>query len=564
LGIGRSLKYLFMSFKSISLFLLFSFFLLIIVMFILNQTVQSAEWQWSSTIRNAKDNPGKSRAYLWIPPDCKQLKGVVFAQHNMEEVMILENTKFRKALEKLCLAEIWCAPAFDLFFNFDQGAGDTFNGIMEALANASGYSELKYVPVVYMGHSAAASAPYYFAAWNPKRTLAAISVSGQWPYVRNVACPDVRGDRTIDYIPSLESMGEYEAANIWSGEGLKERQQHPLMPLSMLACPAEGHFATSDKKGEYLAFYIKKAMQYRLPEKVFMDKPTPLNPVDPTRTGWLKDKWRINQAPDPATVSAYKGNAAEAFWFFDEEHVQATCKYEASFRGLKPQLVGIVQQGKMLPQNNTHLQVHPKFLPEDDGISFTLNGAFYDTVVAGSPRLPVWTGLPVGSAIGHAAGNEPISVDKICGPFIKIGSDKFVLHLDKSAIVKNNQMELVFVVTHQGDDQYKPAVQQASMMVPAQNIEGREQIITFPEIPDQKTGSKPVELHATSSAGVPVFYDVQDGPAVITGDKLTLTHIPLRAKYPVKVTVIAWQYGRSVEPKLKSALPVERIFYVMK
>jgi hypothetical protein len=555
-----------MSFKSIFVPWRFSSSFLLFFVFILNQTVQAAEWQWSSTILNAKDNPGKLRAYLWIPPDCKQLKGVVFAQHNMEEIMIFENPKFRKALGELGLAEVWCAPAFDLFFNFHRGAGDTFNGIMEDLAIASGYSELKYIPVVYMGHSAAASAPYYFAAWNPERTLAAISVSGQWPYVRNTVCPDIWGDRTIDYIPSLETMGEFEAANSWSSEGLKERRQHPLMPLSMLACPAEGHFAASDKKVEYLAFYIKKAMQYRLPEKVFMDKPTPLNPIDPVRTGWLMDKWRINQVPvaEPAPVSEYKGNAAEAFWFFDEEHVQATCKYEASFRGYNPQLVGIVQQGKMLPQNNTHLQVHPKFLPEDDGISFTLTGAFYDTVVSGSPRLPVWAGLPVGSAIGHAQGQKPVSVDKICGPFIKTGPDKFILHFDKSAIVKNNQMELVFVVTNPGDDQYKPAVQQASMMVPTQNSEGQEQIITFPEIPNQKAGSKPVELHATSSANAPVFYDILDGPAVITGNKLTLTPIPVRAKYPMKVTVIAWQYGRSVEPKLKSALSVERIFYVVK
>lgn len=41
------------------------------------------------------------------------------------------------------------------------------------------YIELKYTPVVGIGHSAAASWPYYFGAWNPERTLACISVSGQ-------------------------------------------------------------------------------------------------------------------------------------------------------------------------------------------------------------------------------------------------------------------------------------------------------------------------------------------------------------------------------------------------
>jgi hypothetical protein len=30
----------------------------------------------------------------------------------------------------------------------------------------------------------------------------------------------------------------------------------------------------------------------------------------------------------------------------------------------------------------------------------------------------------------------------------------------------------------------------------------------------------------------------------------------------VKVTVVAWQWGRSIEPKLKTAEPVERMFHL--
>ncbi len=172
-----------------------------------------------------------ARAFLWIPPNCQKIRGVVLAQHNMEEISILENPKFRRALAELGLAEIWCNPRFDHLFRFNQGAGETFKEMMEDLAKESGYDELKYVPVIGIGHSAAASWPYYFAAWNPERTLAAISVSGQWPYFRSqVFAPDIWGDRNIDFIPSLETMGEYEAANTWSTEGLKQRQQHPFMP----------------------------------------------------------------------------------------------------------------------------------------------------------------------------------------------------------------------------------------------------------------------------------------------------------------------------------------------
>jgi hypothetical protein len=50
-------------------------------------------------------------------------------------------------------------------------------------------------------------------------------------------------------------MGEYEAANTWSAAGLKDRKEHPLTPLSMLANPAQGHFAVTGQKIDYLGLY---------------------------------------------------------------------------------------------------------------------------------------------------------------------------------------------------------------------------------------------------------------------------------------------------------------------
>jgi hypothetical protein len=61
---------------------------------------------------------------------------------------------------------------------------------------------------------------------------------------------------------------------------------------------------------------------------------------------------------------------------------------------------------------------------------------------------------------------------------------------------------------------------------------------------------------------VPVYYYVREGPAEVDGDVLKFTKIPLRAKFPVKVTVVAWQYGRSIEPKLKTVEPVTREFAI--
>jgi hypothetical protein len=531
-------------------------------------TVPAAEWQWSVAVRNARTNSIASpRAFLWIPANCERLRGVVLAQHNMEEISILEHPRFRAALSKLNFAEIWVAPPYDPQFRFNEGAGETFNGMMADLATDSGYSELNFVPVVGLGHSAAASWPYYFAAWNPERTLAAISTSGQWPYFRNpVFAPDIWGDRNIDFIPSLETMGEYESAKTWSGEGLKERQEHPRMPLSMLACPGEGHFASSDAKAEFLAFYIRKAAEYRVPKDWRAVAAPMLIPIDPTKTGWLADKWRQDQASTAFTapVGRYQGDPKEAFWFFDEETARAVEKYQAQHRGKKPQLVGFVQNGKLVEQRNTHQQVNLNFQPGADGLTFKLTGAFYETVPGGSPRPSGWTGLTNGSPLDHARVGS-IVIERICGPFVKLGDDTFVLRFDRAGFGDGKRgCELWFAARHRGDSEFKPAVQQAQMVVPARNNEGAEQRIDFPALPDQKAKAKSLKLSATSDAGSKVCYYIREGPAEISGDTIRFTPIPPRATYPVKVTVVAWQYGSSSKPKLKTAESVERVFHLVK
>lgn len=541
-------------------------FLPVLILLAAVVSARPAEWQWSVEVKSEKPENGPARAWLWIPPGCERLRGVVVAQHNMEEISILENPKFRAALAEMNFAEIWVAPFFDHEFRFNAGAGETFDSMAGALADESGYAELKFAPVVPMGHSAAASWPYYFAAWNPGRTLAALSVSGQWPYFRDKNfAPDIWAGRTIDFVPCLESMGEYESANDWSREGLWERQQHPKLPLSMLANPGQGHFASSDAKVEFLALYLKKAVQYRVPKNWDATSPPKLIPIDPAKTGWLADKWRRDQPPTApaAPVGEYQGDPKQAFWFFDEELARATEKYEAAFRGLKPQLVGYLQDGKMIPQKDSHLQVDLKFEPAADGVTFKLAGAFYDAVPSGSPRLPGWTGLPTNSPLGHARGGA-ISIDRICGPFEKIAPDTFAVRFQKETLQVTNARayELVFAATHPGDADYKAAVQQAHMFVAARNTQGVEQHILFPTIPDQKPGAKSFTLGAKSDASVPVSYFVREGPAEIDGDILKFTPVPPRAKFPVKVTVVAWQYGRSIEPKLKSAEPVERTFYL--
>lgn len=84
--------------------------------------------------------------------------------------------------------------------------------------------------------------------------------------------------------------------------------------------------------------------------------------------------------------------------------------------------------------------------------------------------------------------------------------------------------------------------------------------IYFPGIGDVKAGVESVTLRATSDCGLPVYYYVKEGPAEIDGTNSVFTPIPPRSKYPLKVTVVAWQYG--LAGKVQTAEPIERSFFI--
>lgn len=58
---------------------------------------QTGIWQWSVPVHNFSTHPKnpESRAYLWIPGQCEQVKAILVAQHNMEEISILVFNKKR-------------------------------------------------------------------------------------------------------------------------------------------------------------------------------------------------------------------------------------------------------------------------------------------------------------------------------------------------------------------------------------------------------------------------------------------------------------------------------------
>lgn len=526
----------------------------------------AADWQWSVP-------QAGGRAFLWVPPDCVRVRAVVVGQNNLLEEGILEHATMRRTLAGLGIAEVFVAPPFDNVFQFDRGAGERYDAMMHALADESGYAELAFAPAIPIGHSACASYPWNFAAWNPAKTLAILSVKGDAPQTDLTGSgrpnPDW-GSRSIDGVPGLMVMSEAEWWDARLAPLLAFRAAHRAAPLALLADVGRSHFDASDALVECLALFVRKAAAARLPAEAPFDAPVALRPVDPA-SGWLVDRWRDDKPPQaPAAPAANdRGDRTEALWCFDEEMARATEAYYARMRGKKTQQVDFVQDGRFVPVSTSHAGVELAFQPLDDGVSFRL-GADFIAPLSPKPPLaakdqppPSTVVTPVAAAAGaHAAG--PVRISRITGPVVQVGDDTWRIALDRIASTADRRSADIWLLAESpGDKTFKGATQQATLHVPV-NRTGADQRIAFDAIPDQRAGATSLVLRARSSAGpgARVDFYVREGPAEISGDTLRFAAIPPRAKYPIEVTVVAWQFGRATEPKLKAAAPVERTFFI--
>ncbi len=545
-------------------------------------SAHGAVYQWSAPIDEAispetKDHP---RAFLWIPEICQRVRAVVIADQNMQEEQIFQDPDFRKTLTDLGFAEIWIAPAMGTdSFRFDKGEGAILEKLLKTLASQSGYGEIEFAPLVPTGHSATAGWGWDVAAWNPKRVLCVLSISGQWPYFGS----KYWGDRSVDEVPGLTTKGEFEIqGNLESGwyAGLKGDfyQKHPDAAFTQVVEPGDGHFSASKEKIALIGMYLRKAAQYRLSAGDVSSGPVKLVPMDAEMDGWRYEVWHLNAPPSAAAgpVSKYNGKKDRSFWAFDEEMAKAIENFQSAFRGQPNVLIGYRQREGLSPPRPDHAMVHLQFQPIDDGMTFKLSGGFWDKVPQTADDKPSeWDGW-LSEGVKLVVQNDPIDhpqnesdkmrISPICGPVLQKDLDTFVIRFDRVGF--NNpkrSSDMWFFLTYPGDGKYKKMVQQAELRFPLTNTKGKPQEIDFPKIPDQPAAHSavPIKLQATSSARIPVYYYVREGPAEVDDHgTLTLTRIPPRSKYPILVTVVAWQWGRSTAPLIQSAKPVEQTFRI--
>lgn len=514
----------------------------------------SAEWQWSLSLEGHISNETKSNptAFLWIPEDCNQVRAIVFSQQNMCEETLFEHAAFRKTMSELGFAVVWVSPGIDYRWNTATGSQDVFDNMLEDLADVSGYTEIKHVPIVPLGHSAMATFPWNFAAWNPARTLAVVSYKGDAPRTNltGYGTENLEWGRTrnIDGIPGLMIEGEYEWWEARVNPALAFRMMYPESCISFLCDRGQGHFDVSDKVVDYISLFLRKAAKYRLPENQSLDKPVALTKINP-KDGWLAGRWDANvqKREKAAPFSQYKGNERDAFWYFDQQIAEATESYYKESPGKELRYIGFVVKGKLLPfATASHAQY--TMTPElQKDLTFNIAAVFTDS----SHNQPSTT----------SSLKEKIRISKINGPVKQLDDTTFVLDFYRTGMNNPRRTGDIWLLAHsEEDDLFKSTVQQINIRIPYPLNEGERQYILFPGLSDVRRGTEQVVLNATSDKGLGVSYYVKEGPARIEGNKLVFTKLPPRAKLPVKVTVVAWQYG--LKDSVQSASPVERSFYI--
>jgi hypothetical protein len=494
---------------------------------------------------------GARRAYLWVPPECKQVRGAVVAMANLLERTWLEDPLIREAATAECLAEVWIGPppegaAAEFTAELKPGTEAALQKVFHDLALESGYPEIEQAPLIAMGQGDSGPLAWNIANWDAARTIAVIPIkTAPLPALRFAGVP------LCYVVGETNEWPQYHDGRLIDREGLWPMVRESALALrdasdanlvSVVIDAGGGSIDWSEKQARFVALFIRKACRYRLPA----EGSHRLQAIDP-RSGWLMDAAGVEPAKFPAApYTKYRGDRKQAYWFFDAETAHAAELFAGDRKTRQPQMLTFVQDRKPLPVSQGAATL--RFEPENDGITFRVAGVF----MAEMPKELVGGGAP----LGHAPG--PIAFRLIAGPAVQLGHDRFRLQFNRGDVGGTVWIE----AEHPGDERYRHAVQPAQLTIPARLTQGKAQTITFPKILNQRVGEDSIELRATSDSKLPVEYYVVSGPAEVEGHNLRITAIPVRSRYPVKVTVVAYQWGRTEGPIYQSATPVELTFQI--
>lgn len=509
-----------------------------------NQVFQFVQQE---TFAYAEDNTVTAAAYLWIPDHCQRLRGLLILGQNVTEHTLVGHPAIRAVCAANDLGIIWSTPSFFSTKNKNYGKTVAFlQHLLAGLAESSGYAEVASVPWLPMGESGHLLMVDQLLDEVPQRCIAGIYVKNAHYFCQNRETPVLVAvgtaqewdqDKT-DIRTRWNDLSFYDAI-------LKERAAHPHWPVSLLIEGGSGHFDCTESMASYFADYIAAAVRARVPA----DLSQGLMPVD-DHNGLVAGLPLPEHRPcRPVALEKADLTQRALPWFFNETLANAAYAAAAiNWKAATQVPVFLDPRGLPVPMTFRGITNPVPFETGDDGVSFELKGSLLPSI----PESFAAAGQPLARAPGTP------TVEWICGPVASLGEGRFRIALDRTW----PKSPICVALRHAGTQEIRDAVQPGYLSLKP-NTGGSAQSITFAEIPDQMMGTTSIHLTATADSGMPVQFFVVAGPAIVKSNFVTFTPIPPRTRLPLKVTITAWQWGRSVEPRVRTAAPVTRSFFII-
>ena len=98
---------------------------------------------------------GGRHAFLWVPPQCRRVRGLIFAAENALELNWMEDPIIRRTAAEEGLGMIWLADGkpTNITFEMKPDAVASLDTMFHDLAVESGFSEIEHAPLIFTGHS---------------------------------------------------------------------------------------------------------------------------------------------------------------------------------------------------------------------------------------------------------------------------------------------------------------------------------------------------------------------------------------------------------------------------
>ena len=489
---------------------------------------------------------GNVTGYLWIPENCAKLRGLLIFAQNVPEQMIAGNAIIRKACADNNIGIFYSTPGF-WHYNTkatpeeknQQEKEDTLalESMLTELAGKSGYPEVATVPWLPIGESMSFFMVNGLGRGSPNRCIALIFACdiSSWIFTQSIPILGLQGtggewgQKNGDIREAWRHVESYNKACE------NRKKSVPKALITMLVDPCGGHFTCSDPMLQYMANYIDRVAKTRLSD----DGSATLKPVDVNK-GFLAHLPIVGIGEQPIE-SAEGATDTGRPWFFtreDAEKAQAIARTNWSAATQFP----LVQAGEgctVTPWGwNSVTTVTLKTSGE-----FSFKPFLFDSIPDGF--------LNAGQPLAKTA--QLPQVEWVSGPIAPLGNNRFCVELDRG--YKNGKVQVcssLGVVAEATADIRKSL--QPLVVNFTYNTAGTPQTIEFKEIGPIKAGTASVALDAQASSGLPVKFFVEAGPAIVEGNRLVFTQIPPNTKFPLTVTVAAWQWGTCTEPLHQMAI----------